>query len=357
MATDSLAGSAGDVLDLPVPQRNRLVQRREGAGAARRARVLEPDDGRPEDREPRLTVRSPAGAVLVAHVRRQVDQVLAQDLLVRVDAPDSVHQMRVATRRLRSALATFEPLVDARVTRDLGRELRWLAAELGAARDAEVMRERIRTAVDEERQRLASPTGDGEALLPGPLDDDGALGAAYRQAHDRVLGHLDGDRYHRLTTTLQALVEQPPLRKRAERPAGTVLPRLVAKSYRRVRRDVREARSLPPGQERDEVLHDARKAAKRARYAAEAVAPVFGKDATRFAAAMENAQEALGERQDSLLTRARLQELAATAPSTGLAFLYGRLDAQEEAQGRQSEEHFDLAWKAARSPKLHRWLR
>ena len=80
---------------------------------------------------------------------------------MRLDAPDAVHKMRVATRRLRSALTTFKPLFDADVVRPLGGELKWLAGELGAARDAEVMRDRVRTAVEAEgggrHERIRSP--------------------------------------------------------------------------------------------------------------------------------------------------------------------------------------------------------
>jgi CHAD domain-containing protein len=87
------------------------------------------------------------------------------------------------------------------------------------------------------------------------------------------------------------------------------------------------------------------------------VAPVFGKDATGFTAAMEAVQETLGEHQDSVLTRERLRDLAVHASSTDEAFLYGRLHAQEEARSAQSHQHFAAAWKAAGRKSLHRWLR
>ena len=124
------------------------------------------------------------------------------------------------------------------------------------------------------------------------------------------------------------------------------LPPLVAKTYRRVRDLVAAAEARPAGAEQEELWHDARKAAKQSRYAAESVAPVFGQDATRFAAAVEAVQEALGEHQDSVLTRQRLRELALAAPSTEVAFRYGRLHAQEETRSEQSHEHFRAAWRA-----------
>ncbi|MGY1669190.1 CYTH and CHAD domain-containing protein [Geodermatophilus sp. SYSU D00710] len=317
------------------------------------ARVL--DGAAPERRTRRktnagggLTARSNAGDVVLAHLRQQVAQVRAQDLPVRLDAPDAVHKMRVATRRLRSALTTFKPLFDPAVVRPLRDELKWLAAELGAARDAEVMSDRVRTAVHAEST--------GPSVAAGADATRAELDAAYRAAHDRVLAELDGDRYHRILTSLQELVEQPPLRKPARARASKTLPALVARTFDRVRDLVEAAQGLPAGAEQEELWHDARKAAKQSRYAAESVGPVFGEDAAAFATAMEAVQEALGEHQDSVLTRDRLRDLALHAPSTEVAFLYGRLHAQEEARGAQSHEHFATAWRAARRKSLHRWL-
>jgi len=299
--------------------------------------------------DPPLTVKSPSGAVLLTHLRLQVAQVQAQDLPVRLDAPDSVHKMRVATRRLRSALTTFKPLFHGSVVRPLRDELKWLAGELGAARDAEVMRDRVQAAVEHESSELA--------VGAGTADVRSELGEAYRVAHDQVLADLDSDRYRQILADLQALVEQPPFRKRATARAGKTLPPLVARSYDKVRNFVEAGQSMPAGVERDELLHDARKAAKQARYAGEAIDPAFGKDAATFAAAMEDLQEALGEHQDSVLTRERLRTLARHTSSPEVAFLYGRLHAREEAHSDVSEQHFEAAWKSARRKSLHRWLR
>ncbi len=297
----------------------------------------------------RLTLKTPAGEVLLAHLRQQVAQVRSQDLPVRLDAQDAVHKMRVATRRLRSALTTFKPLFTADVVRPLRGELKWLAGELGAARDAEVMRDRVSKAVR---------TDDGGAEHgPAGAIADQELGQVYRDAHDRVLAELDGERYHQLVAALDELIAVPPFTDRAAAPAGKALPRLVARSFAGVRTLVEDAAARPAGPEKEELLHDARKAAKASRYAAESVDPVFGRDATAFAQAMEAVQEALGEHQDSVLTRERLRELAQHTSSTETAFLYGRLHALEEARTEQSQQHFDDAWKAARRKSVHRWLR
>lgn len=292
---------------------------------------------------------SAAGDVLLAHVEEQVQRIRALDGPVRLDTADAVHKMRVATRRLRSALATFAPLVRAEVARPLGGELRWLAAELGAVRDAEVLRTRVRAAVEAD--------AGGAAELPDAAGiADAELGALHRAAHDRLLGELDGERYRALGATLDDLVACPPLTERADEPAGEALPPLVAHSFKRVRRLVRAADRTEDAAEREELLHDARKAAKRSRYAAETVHPVFGADAAALASALEDVQEALGEHQDSVLAQERLRELARDTPSTEAAFLYGRLHALEEARAGRTRKRVDAAWKAARRSSLHRWL-
>jgi CHAD domain-containing protein len=296
-----------------------------------------------------LTPGAPAGDVLLAHLREQVRQVEAQDLPVRRDAPDAVHKMRVALRRLRSALATFEPLVQADVARSLSGELKWLAGELGAARDAEVMRDRVRMTLAAE--------GDDREPDPGAVIVDAELEHVYRAAHDRVLTALDGERYPALRAALEGLVTVPPWTERAAGRAGETLPRLVARSYTQLRRIVEEADATPEGAEREELLHDARKAAKRARYAAESVSRVFGADADAFAKAMSAVQEALGEHQDAVLARDRLRALALQTSSTEAAFLYGRLYALEESRAGRSRRHVAAAWRAAGRTSLHRWLR
>nr|WP_276610781.1 CYTH and CHAD domain-containing protein [Kineococcus siccus] len=299
-----------------------------------------------------LSRRSRAGDVVLSHLAEQVDQVLDQDPRVRADVPDSVHRMRVATRRLRSALTTFSPLF-ASSTRPLRGELTWLAGELGAARDAEVLRDRVSSAV-------ADLDADPHAPEAGPAVERevrGQLDGAYRAAHDELLTALASERYERLLDALQSLLADPDLAGKAARPAVKVLPRRVSRAHRELAGLLAQASDLDPGAERDELLHEARKAAKRVRYAAEAVASVFGKDATRFARAVTDLQEVLGEHQDSVVARQELRALAGGDVSPAVAFAYGRLFAQEQGHAAASEEDLADAWDALRAKRLHRWLR
>ena len=297
---------------------------------------------------PEPTRKASAGDVVRAYLAEQDEQLRAQDLLVRLGAPDAVHKARVASRRLRNALRTFGSLFDPAVVRPLREELRWLAGELGRARDAEVLRDRVRSGAD------AEDPADVSLAAAATADTD--LGRAARESLDEVLAVLDSDRYHRLLADLHALVTDPPFTARAAGRATKVLPRQVAERDAKVRKRLRRARRRPAGHRRDEALHAARKAAKGARYAGEAVQGVLGADATRYAAAMEDLQEVLGEHQDSVVTRGRLRDLARHAPTTDVAFLYGRLHALEEARGRAAEEQVRDAWRAARRPGLRRWL-
>ena len=84
-----------------------------------------------------------AGAVLLAYVAEQAETIRATDPQVRRDAPEAVHDMRVACRRMRSTFQSFRALLDRSRGDDLVVELRWLAGELGGAGDLEVQEARI----------------------------------------------------------------------------------------------------------------------------------------------------------------------------------------------------------------------
>jgi len=321
---------------------------------SRLARVLAVGDRAPASsgqgkRKPkRPSPKSPAGDVVLRYANQQVEQILANDPQVRLDTPGSVHRMRVATRRLRSALQTFRPVLDAEVVTPLRAELRWLAGELGAARDAEVLRARMTAALHHEDQQVNL----------GPLGDtvDIDMSQAYRAAHDELLEALNSERYHQIVLDLDGLVNAPPLTDKAARPAAKVLPRRAARAYARLEGLVTAAHDAPTSAERDVHLHEARKAAKKARYAGETMTEFFGKPADRFAKAMETLQEELGEHQDSVVMRTRLEALARQETAPTAAFAYGRLHAHEEQRGQLAVTRFQTAWRQARKKSLRSWM-
>lgn len=289
-----------------------------------------------------------AGALVAAHLAEQVGELLDRDPQARRDVPDSVHKMRVATRRLRSALATFRPLLDRERTDPLRDELRWLASVLGAARDAEVLQARL----------LALVAAEPDDLVLGDVVGQvrSTMSARHRQAHEALLRALDGDRYLGLLDRLEALAADPPLRRAARGAARPALARAVRRGWHRLDDALTLAARAPRGQEQEARLHEVRKLAKRVRYACEAVEPAFGRRAKRTARAVTALQESLGDLQDGVVTRAALRELGAAASAAGRnGFTFGRLHALEQARAEAAVAAFPAASRAVRGTRLRRW--
>jgi CHAD domain-containing protein len=266
--------------------------------------------------------------VVLAYVRDQVAAISRYDPLVRSDAPDAVHQMRVATRRARSALEAFGAIIEREATLPLCAELKWLAAALGQARDSEVMQARLTAGL------AAVPS----ALVVGPVEAGitAHFTAELAQAHQTALDALDGQRYLRLIDDLDALVADPPLTSLAECKAGKVLAKPVRRAARRLDRALA---AVSGAEDRDTAVHEARKATKRARYAAEAAGPALGGTATDQAARAKELQQLLGDHHDSVVARALLLKLAQRARAAGEdTFTYGLLHQSQAGQAAQIEQ-------------------
>jgi CHAD domain-containing protein len=295
--------------------------------------------GRPLRRRP-LAPRSAAADVVLAYAGTQVAVIMSMDPMVRRDAPDAVHQMRVATRRLRSTLKSFDQVLRADDCERVGDELKWLGGVLGAARDAEVLAGHLQAGLD----------GLPPELILGPVQAQVRARFAPIEAESRtaVLEALDGDRYLALLDSLDTLLINPPVAPEAGRPAAEVLPAAVRRARWRLRRRLRRARHTPAGPGRDAALHEARKAAKRARYAAEAVSPAFGHPARRFAKRVKKVQSALGEHHDSVVARAAIRDLGVHTHLAGEnAFTFGVLYEQDACHAEGFEDQARRAWKRA----------
>ncbi|MFB7275898.1 CHAD domain-containing protein [Streptomyces hydrogenans] len=286
-----------------------------------------------------------AGAAVLAYAREQVDALVRLDPAVRRDLPDAVHQMRIACRRLRSAFTTYREVLDRDVTDPVGAELKRLAGELGHARDQEVLAARLSDALDAlPREQLRGPVR--ERLRAW----DRARSA---EARRRALDALDAPRHLALLDTLDALLADPPLLPASRRRATKALPRAVRRDHDRLARRIGRALALDPGHERDLALHEARKAAKRARYAADSAVPVLGKPAKRFARRVKAVQSLLGDHQDAVVARAALRELAADAETAGEpSFTWGVLHAGQEAAAAAGERELPGVWARAAAPEI-----
>ncbi|HEY7049453.1 MAG TPA: CYTH and CHAD domain-containing protein [Jatrophihabitantaceae bacterium] len=271
------------------------------------------------------TPRTSAGAVLVDYISQQCDALVAGHFAIQRDAPDSVHRTRVASRRMRSTLRTFEYCFDTDQAKALEDELRWYAAVLGAVRDTEVLRARI----------LAEIADLPSDLVVGPVKEhvDGQLTRELAEHRAALLEVMTGDRYAELLAEAVRWRDDPPFTAAAGRPAATLneaIDRVERTLGKRLRRAAR-----PSGT--DEQMHGARKAGKRVRYAAEAAAAGGDTRADSLAKHTAKLQGLLGEFQDSVVAAELLRRLATHAAGQGEdGFTYGVLVAEERQRAEEA---------------------
>jgi CHAD domain-containing protein len=250
---------------------------------------------------------------------------------------DAVHDARVAVRKLRSHLRTFRPVVDAAWAAALSDDLRWLAGVLGAARDADVL--------------LA---GLDECVEDLPLDDRRLAAAALapfrlrREAAYRELGQaLRDPRYARLIEAARAAAATPRVRL-PQRPAVTLIPQLMRRVWKKLRRRVRRSGSQPT----DRDLHRIRIQAKHMRYAAEAMIPICGNGARRFARRADALQDLLGKQHDAVSASIAVHDQLAGGAH---AFIGGEFAALERAAARDLRDRFPCCWRRLAGPKRRRF--
>ncbi len=314
---------------------------RRSSAPSKLARVLghEPDADRPAD--------DTAGGQVVGYLRRQVATLTAMDLAARRAEPDAVHQLRVASRRLRSTLRVYRGLFDRRRTEPVRAELRWLGRRLGPARDLEVMEETLTGQVAELPAELV--VGPVAARLTRHF------APARAKAATAVEQTLRSRRYLRLLDALDELIAEPPLTDRASRSAADELPRHVRKAYRTTKRRVRR---IDDADDHEEALHDARKAAKRLRYAAELARPAVGKPANRLRKRAKKVASVLGEHQDSAVIMPVVRQLGARAGQAREenGFTFGLLYDRHQVGAADAERRFGPAWDRVTAKKARRWL-
>ncbi len=324
-----------------------LVSRLRGAGAgapdptpkhirALGPRALEP----PEVASAPVQPQSPAKDVMRSVFAEAVALLLRHDPLVRTSGdPEAVHQARVATRKLRSHLRTFGPLLDQEWAEPLRTELGWLGLALGAVRDREVLLDRLH-----ERAKGLPPHDlrATESLLS-------ILEKEITDLRKKLIADLDSARYIELLERMVNAAVAPVTVPDGDLPAIGILPVLAAGPWRRLRSAVRQLPENPT----DPELHRIRILAKRARYAAESVAIIAGPGAASFARAAAKLQTVLGEHQDSVTAQAWLR---AAKLSGRRAFAAGELIAMEHLAAAEARARWPKAWKALDRKNLRSWM-
>ncbi len=282
----------------------------------------------------KVTPDDSAGDAVHAHLVTHARRFLLQDVRVRRDLPDSVHQMRVAARRLRSGLRVFSPLVDPEWSRHLRDELGWAASELGLSRDSEVLLARLDAHADE----LGEPDA---TLIHEHVDPH--MHAKADAGRAEALEAMRSERHLALLEALVDAANHPQLTEAAQAPGREALPPLFAKAWRKLAKEVKALTLDGPAEE----WHETRITAKRARYAAEALVPVFGAPAKGLASALSAVTEQLGEHQDASIAKETCRELAEHFDGpTGFAL--GRLHAYEGEQELIARVRLYEQWPAVR---------
>jgi CHAD domain-containing protein len=288
-------------------------------------------------------------SVLRTRLREQVAELQDQDAALRSGDPAAVHRMRIAARRTRAALTTCKPVLD-EPTDALREELRWLGLVLGPARDAQVMRARIRSSLE------ALPP----ELVLGPVRRrlDVELRTREREALAAAREALDSERYLHLLEELDDLTERLAVSARGRGPAAEVVGQLVRRDSRRLRRAVEAAGETGRGPDHDATLHEARKKAKRLRYAAELAAPVGSARTSKLVRRAKAVQDALGRHQDTVMARQALRDLGVKSFLEGEnGFTFGLLHGLEQAEAQRWEARFEDAWaKVPRPGAARRWV-
>jgi CHAD domain-containing protein len=303
-------GPAGKKKDL-----KRATKKLLGAGAAPSSsrtkldRALGPalPDGQPTNIE-----SGTVGELVAAYVGAQCEVLASNDVGMRTGTP-AVHKTRVAARRLRSTMRIFSDVFDATPAEELDNELKWYADVLGQVRDRDILSSRLA------EQIAALPP----EQVRGPVEAEisTTLGAERGAAVRRLDRAMRTRRYKHLMQLLRAWRAAPPLTDPAGEDAATAI-KYVKKAKRKAEKRLRKAADI-------EELHRARKAFKRARYAAELAEPTDSqmKSVARDA---EEMQTLLGEHQDATVTARFLAKMSADGEiAAGSAFTYGILMANE----------------------------
>jgi triphosphatase len=212
--------------------------------------------------------------------------------------PEQLHDMRVATRRIRAAMALFEGALPAEVI-GLREELGWVASALGAVRDLDVLIEQV--------EAWGRPVEGLDDRALGLVA--GVLAADRDQARANLVQTLDSSRYERLLAELTAVLRNGPVGASPSSRVRAVdaAPPLIKARYRKVRKGGRRIdRSSKPAD-----YHRLRIRAKRLRYALQFLAPIYGKGVTTLIRRTVRLQDLLGAHQDAEVAVARFETIVA----------------------------------------------
>ncbi len=273
-------------------------------------------------------------------LRKQFGIFLAHEPGTRIgEDPEELHDMRVATRRMRAAMKIFEGALPVR-TRAFRDSLKWVAGALGEVRDLDVQLVRLEDWVSDAAPEDREPLMALRAVLEGQR-------AKARKAMLRV---LDSRRYERLVASFAGFLKKGPSRRAAgaRQPIMEAAPDLVRKPYRKVRKLGDPLTDESSGEE----FHELRKKGKRLRYALEFLAGIYGEPIKEFIGPLKDLQDVLGDHQDAEVATSYLRDLSVARgrgrrlpPET--IFVMGGISHRYEIQARELSTQYPEAYRVA----------
>jgi CHAD domain-containing protein len=279
-------------------------------------------------REPQPEIPLPSTSLeqLRPYLREQYARMLAHDPGVRVgNDPEDLHQLRVATRRLRSVLKTAAPILDKAWVEDIRSELSWLGGELGPSRDLDVLIPSLRD------EAASLDPADRKALAPlFKKLEDGRV-----SARRGVLKALRTERYLALLASIEAAAAGPPA-------GGTGSLRTEVKNeFKKLRKAMKQVEEEPT----DDAIHKARIKGKRARYATELLEDELGKPGAKLIAVAKEFQDAAGEHHDAVVAEARIRALLRGVRAQRTALAAGILVNRQRTRREKAAEALPQAWR------------
>lgn len=305
-------GPAGKKKDLK--QARKLLQAAGAAPSTIRTKLDKALGPALPDRQAFTIEAGSVGELVAAYVAAQCEVLASNDVGMRTGEP-AVHKTRVAARRLRSTLRMFDDVFVAAPAEELDNELSWYADVLGQVRDRDILSSRLTKQIAE-----LPPVH-----LRGPVEAEitKALAAEREEAVEELNEAIRTPRYQHLVQLLRGWRAAPPVTDAAGKKAKTAV-KYVDKAKKKADKRLRKA------DEDIDRLHRARKAMKRARYAAELVEPA-NSDMKAVAREAEEIQTLLGEHQDAVVSAEFLAKISSSADgeSEESTFTYGVLMANE----------------------------
>lgn len=315
---EQLAASGKELAKLESALRKAGAKRTNGAGPLEQALAREP--------QPELPLPSSELEQLRPYLRDQYARMLAHDPGVRVGGdPEDLHQLRVASRRLRSVLKTAEPILERSWVDEIRGELAWLGGELGPARDLDVLIPYLR------EEATSLDPADRKALAPlfKKLEDGRAV------ARGAVLEALRSERYLALLASIEAAAVGPPTGGNGSLRAE------VKNEFKKLGKAMRAVDEDPT----DEAIHKARIKGKRARYATELLEDELGKPGAKLLAAAKDFQDAAGEHHDAVVAEARIRALLRGVRAQRTALAAGILVSRQRERRAAAARALPKAWR------------